>query len=98
MHPLDKPLVQFGLAALTVAAAGVPVVKHGNRAASSLCGTADLLEHFGIPLDLGPAGVARTVAEAGMGFCFAARFHPGMRHAGGARGVDPVHVVVVSRS
>ena len=73
------------MAALTVAAAGVPVVKHGNRAASSLCGTADLLEHFGIPLDLGPAGVARTVAEAGMGFCFAARFHPGMRHAGGAR-------------
>lgn len=73
------------MAAITVAAAGVTVVKHGNRAASSLCGTADLLEHFGIPLDLGPAGVARTVAEAGIGFCFAARFHPGMRHAGGAR-------------
>jgi anthranilate phosphoribosyltransferase len=73
------------MAALTVAAAGVTVVKHGNRAASSLCGTADLLEHFGIPLDLGPAGVARTVTEAGIGFCFAARFHPGMRHAGGTR-------------
>ncbi|PRY30178.1 anthranilate phosphoribosyltransferase [Pseudosporangium ferrugineum] len=69
------------MAAIIVAAAGVKVVKHGNRAASSACGTADLLEHFGIPLDLGPDGVARTVAEAGIGFCFAARYHPGMRHA-----------------
>jgi anthranilate phosphoribosyltransferase len=69
------------MAAVVVAAAGVPVVKHGNRAASSACGTADLLEFFGIPLDLGPAGVARTVTEAGIGFCFAARYHPGMRHA-----------------
>src|SRR5919206_66640 len=69
------------MAAIIVAAAGVTVVKHGNRSASSACGTADLLEHFGIPLDLGPAGVARTVADAGIGFCFAARFHPGMRHA-----------------
>jgi anthranilate phosphoribosyltransferase len=69
------------MAAIIVAAAGVTVVKHGNRAASSACGTADLLEFFGIPLDLGPAGVAATVAEAGIGFCFAARYHPGMRHA-----------------
>jgi anthranilate phosphoribosyltransferase len=69
------------MAAIVVAAAGVTVVKHGNRSASSACGTADLLEYFGIPLDLGPAGVARTVADAGIGFCFAARFHPGMRHA-----------------
>jgi anthranilate phosphoribosyltransferase len=69
------------MAAIVVAAAGLRVVKHGNRAASSACGTADLLEHFGIPLDLGPAGVASTVAEAGIGFCFAARYHPGMRHA-----------------
>ena len=69
------------MAAIIVAAAGVKVVKHGNRAASSACGTADLLEHFGIPLDLGPDGVRHTVAEAGIGFCFAARFHPGMRHA-----------------
>jgi len=63
------------------ASTGVTVVKHGNRSASSTTGTADLLEHFGLPLDLGPAGVARTVAEAGIGFCFAARYHPGMRHA-----------------
>lgn len=69
------------MAAIIVAAAGVTVIKHGSRASSSKCGTADLLEHFGIPLDLGPTGVARTVAEAGIGFCFAARFHPGMRHA-----------------
>ena len=69
------------MAAIIVAAAGVTVVKHGNRAASSACGTADLLEYFGIPLDLGPAGVAQTVREAGIGFCFAARYHPGMRHA-----------------
>jgi anthranilate phosphoribosyltransferase len=69
------------MAAIVVAGAGVRVVKHGNRAASSACGTADLLEYLGIPLDLGPEGVARTVAEAGIGFCFAARFHPGMRHA-----------------
>jgi anthranilate phosphoribosyltransferase len=69
------------MAAIVVAAAGVRVVKHGNRAASSACGTADLLEFFGIPLDLGPEGVVRTVTEAGIGFCFAARYHPGMRHA-----------------
>ncbi len=69
------------MAAVVTAASGVTVVKHGNRSASSTTGTADLLEHFGIPLDLGPAGVAATVAEAGMGFCFAARYHPGMRHA-----------------
>jgi anthranilate phosphoribosyltransferase len=68
------------MSAIVVAAAGVPVIKHGNRAASSLCGAADLLEELGIPLDLGPAGVARCVTEVGIGFCFAARYHPGMRH------------------
>jgi len=69
------------MAAIVAAGAGVRVVKHGNRAASSACGAADLLEHLGIPLDLGPEGVARCVTEVGIGFCFAARFHPGMRHA-----------------
>ncbi|MEU8297186.1 anthranilate phosphoribosyltransferase [Micromonospora sp. NPDC048909] len=73
------------MAALVVAGAGVRVVKHGNRAASSSCGTADLLEFLGVPLDLGPDGVARCVIEAGIGFCFAARFHPGMRHTGPVR-------------
>jgi len=70
------------MAALVVAGAGVRVVKHGNRAASSSCGTADLLEYCGLPLDLSAAGVARCVREVGIGFCFAAAFHPGMRHAG----------------
>jgi anthranilate phosphoribosyltransferase len=73
------------MSAVVAAGAGVRVVKHGNRAASSLCGAADLLEFLGIPLDLGPAGVARCLAEAGIAFCFAARFHPGMRHAAGPR-------------
>ena len=73
------------MAAIVAAGAGVRVIKHGSRAASSSCGTADVLEHLGLPLDLDPTGVARTVVEAGIGFCFAARFHPGMRHAAGPR-------------
>lgn len=73
------------MAALVVAGAGVPVCKHGNRAASSRCGSADLLEILGVNLDLGPAGVAHCVETAGMGFCFAPRFHPAMRHAVPAR-------------
>jgi anthranilate phosphoribosyltransferase len=68
------------MAALVVAGAGVRVVKHGNRAASSACGAADLLEYLGVPLDLSPAGVGRCITEVGIGFCFAAAFHPGYRH------------------
>ena len=66
------------LGALVAAAAGVRVVKHGNRAASSRCGSADLLEALGVNLDASPAQVARCVAELGFGFCFAPRFHPAM--------------------
>jgi anthranilate phosphoribosyltransferase len=73
------------MSALVAAGAGVNVIKHGNRAASSLCGGADLLEYLGIPLDLGPEEVKRCVEEAGIGFCFAGRYHPGMRHAGPTR-------------
>jgi len=73
------------LSALVVAGAGARVCKHGNRAASSACGAADLLEALGVAIDLGPAGVAACVAEAGMGFCFAPRYHPAMRHAGPSR-------------
>jgi anthranilate phosphoribosyltransferase len=69
------------MAAIVVAGAGVPVCKHGNRGASSRCGSADLLEALGVNLELDPAGVARCVETAGMGFCFAPRFHPAMRHA-----------------
>ncbi len=73
------------LAALIAAGAGAPVCKHGNRAASSSVGTADVLESLGVAVDLGPAGVTRCIAEAGMGFCFAPRFHPAMRYAGPVR-------------
>lgn len=73
------------MAAIVVAATGVRVVKHGNRAASSLCGTADLLEYLGVPLDLTPEQVATCVARVGIGFCFAPRFHSGLRHAAVAR-------------
>jgi anthranilate phosphoribosyltransferase len=73
------------LAALVAAGAGVPVCKHGNRAASSRCGAADLLEALGVVIELSPAGVARCMAEAGIGFCLAPRFHPALRHAGPPR-------------
>jgi anthranilate phosphoribosyltransferase len=73
------------LAALVVAGAGGRVCKHGNRAASSATGSADLLEALGVRIDCGPQEVARCVAEAGIGFCFAPRFHPAMRHAGPTR-------------
>ena len=73
------------MAAIVVAASGVPVVKHGNRAASSLSGGADTLEALGVRIDLGPDEVARSVAEVGIGFAFAPQFHPSYRHAvGGA--------------
>jgi anthranilate phosphoribosyltransferase len=61
------------------------VAKHGNRAASSSCGSADLLEALGVKIDLGPDGVRRCLDEAGIGFCFAPIFHPSMRHAGPVR-------------
>ena len=64
------------IAALVVAGAGARVCKHGGRAASSAAGSADVLEALGVVIDLGPAGVARCIAEVGMGFCFAPRFHP----------------------
>ena len=69
------------MASLVIAGAGVRVCKHGNRAASSRCGSADLLESLGVNLEVDPAGVVRCVEEAGIGFCFAPRFHPAMRHA-----------------
>jgi len=73
------------MAAIVVAGAGVPVVKHGNRAASSACGSADLLEALGVSVDLDAAGVVRCVDRAGIGFCFAPVFHPALRHAAAAR-------------
>ncbi len=73
------------MAAIVVAAAGVPVVKHGNRAASSLSGGADTLEALGVRIDLGPDQVARSLAEVGIGFCFAPLFHPSYRRASAVR-------------
>jgi anthranilate phosphoribosyltransferase len=69
------------IAALVVAGGGCTVCKHGGRAASSVAGSADVLEALGVAIDLGPRGVERCIAEAGIGFCFAPRFHPAMRHA-----------------
>lgn len=73
------------MSSIVVAAAGVPVVKHGNRAASSKSGGADVLEALGVKLALGPQAVARCVREVGIGFCFAPVFHPALRFAGAAR-------------
>jgi anthranilate phosphoribosyltransferase len=69
------------MAALVVAGTGATVVKHGNRAASSACGAADVLEELGIPLTLTPEQVAQIAVEAGITFWFAQVFHPAMRHA-----------------
>jgi anthranilate phosphoribosyltransferase len=73
------------VAAIVAAAAGARVAKHGNRAASSACGSADVLEALGVKIDLGPEAVATCVDEVGLGFMFAPRFHPAMRHAGPVR-------------
>ena len=72
-------------AALVVAGAGVRVAKHGNRAASSKCGSADVLEHLGVVIDLDADGVTRCIDEVGIGFCFAQKFHPALRFAGPMR-------------
>jgi anthranilate phosphoribosyltransferase len=68
------------LAALVAVGAGQRVAKHGNRAASGRCGSADLLEALGVAISLPPEGVATTLAETDIGFCFAPVFHSAMRH------------------
>ena len=69
------------VSAIVAAAAGARVAKHGNRAASSACGSADVLEALGVKIELGPEAVATCIADVGLGFMFAPRFHPAMRHA-----------------
>ncbi|MBI3040824.1 MAG: anthranilate phosphoribosyltransferase [Chloroflexi bacterium] len=72
-------------AALVVAGAGLKVAKHGNRAASSGCGAADVLEALGVKIELTAEQVQRCIAEVGMGFMFAPAFHPAMKYAGPPR-------------
>jgi anthranilate phosphoribosyltransferase len=73
------------VAAVVTAAAGQPVAKHGNRAASSACGSADLLEAWGVEIELPAPAVARCIDELGIGFLYARAFHPAMRHVAPVR-------------
>lgn len=73
------------IASIVAAASGVPVVKHGNRAASSASGASDVLAELGVNLDLEPSGVVEVFNTVGLTFVFAAKFHPGFRHAATAR-------------
>ncbi|RIK36598.1 MAG: anthranilate phosphoribosyltransferase, partial [Chloroflexi bacterium] len=72
-------------AAFVVAGAGVKVAKHGNRAATSRCGSADVLEALGVKIELNPEQVAECIERAGIGFMYAPAFHPAMRFAGPVR-------------
>lgn len=72
-------------AAFVIAGAGRKVAKHGNRAASSRCGSADVLNALGVALDLAPAQVAACIEQVGIGFLFAPQFHPAMKYAVGPR-------------
>jgi anthranilate phosphoribosyltransferase len=72
-------------AAFVAAGNGATVAKHGNRAASSVCGSADVLEGLGVNIELDAEGVARCLRQAGIGFMFAPKFHPAMRFAGPVR-------------
>lgn len=73
------------MASIVAAAAGARVVKHGNRAASSSCGTADVLERLGVVIDLPPADTAAVAEEAGITFCFAPLYHPSLKYAAKTR-------------
>ncbi len=81
---LDTPNVST-MVALVAAAAGIRVAKHGNRSVSSRCGSADLVEALGIPLEPGPAAAIRALTEAGITFLFAPAYHPAMKHAAPVR-------------
>src|SRR5579859_1841999 len=72
-------------AGIVAAAAGARVAKHGNRSATSRCGSADVLEALGMKIDLGPDPLARCIQESGFGFMFAPAYHPAMKHVGPTR-------------
>jgi anthranilate phosphoribosyltransferase len=72
------------MGAIVAAAAGARMVKHGNRAASSACGTADVLEALGVVIDLPPRATEQLAAEIGIAFLFAPLYHPALRHAAAA--------------
>ncbi|GER86123.1 anthranilate phosphoribosyltransferase [Dictyobacter vulcani] len=72
-------------AGIIAAAAGATVAKHGNRSATSKCGSADVLEALGVKIDLGPEALARSVQECGFGFMFAQTYHPAMKYVGPTR-------------
>ena len=73
------------IAAFVAAGAGLKIAKHGNRAITSACGSADVMEAAGVKVDLGPEGVERCIRDVGIGFMFAPTFHPAMRYAGPPR-------------
>lgn len=73
------------MSSIVCAAAGARVVKHGNRAATSKCGSADVLEELGVAIDVAPEEVPKILDEVGIAFCFAPTFHSSMRHAAAAR-------------
>lgn len=83
--PYGAVLNISSVASVVAAAAGVPVVKHGNRGASSASGASDVLSALGLNLDITPERVGEVLAETGITFAFAALFHPGFRHAGPTR-------------
>ncbi|MBC7591980.1 MAG: anthranilate phosphoribosyltransferase [Salinibacterium sp.] len=83
--PYGAVLNISSVASVIAAAAGVPVVKHGNRGASSASGASDVLAALGLNLDIPPERVAGVLSETGITFAFAALFHPGFRHAGPTR-------------
>lgn len=83
--PYGAVLNISSVASVIAAAAGVPVIKHGNRGASSASGASDVLSALGLNLDIGPDRVAEVLEETGITFAFAAMFHPGFRHAGPTR-------------
>ena len=90
----DLHLFNVSTAAMFImAAAGVPIAKHGNRASTSRCGSADALEALGVRIDLAPDAVARCIERTGIGFMFAPFYHPAMKHVAAVRRNLPFHTI-----